>query len=114
MYLTKDREFMSTKVSMGGGKTHMLIMDKRLTTFAEPYSSTFLFADNPSEFRSRLSRHLVVPTHESWNDFLWRAGLAESLITTCVGFGTLVYTVRTPRDRWLAIIKKGLSSGEIR
>lgn len=103
----------SVKSALSEGKMHLVCVDPALTTFHGANASFFYFADPPSEFRSRLGRHLSIPTHSDWNDWLWGTGISSSLVQLLEGFGHEVYRVDANQDQWLPLIQEALLNGVI-
>ena len=103
----------SVKTAIAEGKVHLVCIDRALTVYHGAKSSFFYFADQPSNFRSRLGQFLEIPTHEDWNQWLWETGLEQGLIHLLDGFGHEVYHVTSTTDEWLPLIQDGLKHGDI-
>lgn len=104
---------LSVKTAIAEGKVHLVVVDRALTAYHGANASFFYFADDRSQFRSRLGQHLEIPTHEDWNEWLWNTGLEHGLVQLLAGFGHEVYRVDSSADEWLPLITDGLEHGDI-
>lgn len=103
----------TVKTAIAEGKSHLVCVDRALTVYHGAEASFFYFADDPSQFRSRLGQYLEIPTHGDWNGWLWETGLEHGLVHLLEGFGHEVYHVQSNADEWLPLIQEALLNGDI-